>query len=132
MRIWRGLDNKHWLCVYGQNVTMAMILMMNQASVSHDPIFPAIITGIACVAVGFLPILGIIGTTTPVAVHFAAMSVSVGFGIMLGAFGTRARGHWGAWTIAGPGAVAIILLGFLEYRLQPGVAKFGRIESSAG
>jgi hypothetical protein len=94
--------------------------MANQESISRDLVFPALVMGISCVVVGFLPILGIIGAGTPIAVHFAALSVCVGFAIMLGAFGTRAHIHQAAWTIVGPGAVAILLFGILEYRLNLG------------
>jgi hypothetical protein len=79
-----------------------------------------------CVVGGFLVV--VLGTREPIAVNFAALAVCVGFGIVLGAFGTRAAGHWGVWTIAGPGATAIVLLLVLESYLKPGFTKFGRIE----
>ena len=116
------------LCVYGQNVTMAMISMTNQESISRDVTFPALVTGICCVAGGFLVV--ILGTHEPITVQFAALVVCVGFGIILGALGTRATGKWLGWTIAGGGAISFPLLLLFHFYLSPGFTKLGRIEIS--
>jgi peptidoglycan/LPS O-acetylase OafA/YrhL len=73
-------------------------------------------------------------TREPIVVTFAAGTLAVGFALILGAFGTWAKGHfthlgW-VWTVGGPGAMAFLLFCGLESYLKPGFTKFGRIEIS--
>jgi len=97
----------------------------------HAHISFAIVTGGLCIIGGFLTVL--LGTREPITVHFALAVVSLGFAIILGAFGTRATGHFslfGVWTVVGPGAIAFALIFVLEFFLKPGFTKLGRIEIS--
>jgi hypothetical protein len=96
----------------------------DSAGHSHDLVYPVAVVGTLCVIGGFLSLLI---DRSPTIIHFAALAVCVGFGLILAASGSRV-GRWGVWAVSGAGALAIILFLLLESYLKPGVVKTGQIK----
>jgi hypothetical protein len=55
----------------------------------------------------------------PVPLALAALTLCVGFGIVLAAFGGRAAGSWDGFAVAGGAAVAIVLFLLLQHYMPP-------------
>jgi hypothetical protein len=62
--------------------------------------------------------------TPPVPLALAALTLCVGFGIVLAAFGGRAAGSWGGFAVAGGAAVAIVLFLLLQHYLPADAPAF--------
>jgi hypothetical protein len=106
---------------------------VNTASLDQDRGMPDGLTYWA-IGVGLLIAAG--GTlitvlfVPPVPLALAALTLCVGFGIVLAAFGSRVAGNWGGFAVVGAAAVAIVLFLLLQHYipdLPPAYIKRGQL-----
>jgi hypothetical protein len=57
----------------------------------------------------------------------ATLTLCVGFGIVLAAFGSRAAGNWGGFAVVGAGGLAVVLFLLLEHYLPQSLYKRGSV-----
>jgi hypothetical protein len=62
----------------------------------------------------------------------AALTLCVGFGIVLASFGSRATGTWGGFAVVGAGALAVVLFLLLEHFIPPAPPAFAKRGLVAG
>lgn len=54
----------------------------------------------------------------------SSLTICVGFGLVLAAFGARVSGSWAGWSVTGAGAMAVLLFLVLQYYSPVGVTQF--------
>jgi hypothetical protein len=88
----------------------------------------AIAVGLA-ISIGGAVMLIFFGSQIP---HPAALTLCVGFGIVLAAFGSRAAGSWGGFAVVGAGALAVLLFLLLEYFIPKDPIAFAKRGTMVG
>lgn len=54
----------------------------------------------------------------------SSLTICVGFGLVLAAFGAKVSGSWAGWSVTGAGAMAVLLFLVLQYYSPSGVPQF--------